>query len=113
MNSPLSSPAPGWSWLRPVLILFITGFLLTIPFMRPAYAATFNPDCTVAQLSADLTTANSNGVADIINLSNACTYGLTSALPQITSQITINGNGATITRNSGNLRILSVSNTGN
>ena len=77
-----------------------------------AQAATFNiPNGDVAGLIAALNTANGNGEADTINLASSGTYILTAVnntssyrgpngLPAITSQITINGNGATIQRSS-------------
>lgn len=77
-----------------------------------ARAATFNiPNGDVAGLIAALNTANGNGEADTINLAASGTYTLmavdnTSAyrgpngLPAIASQITINGNGASIQRSS-------------
>jgi len=63
----------------------------------------------VAALINAITTANGNGEADIINLAADGTYTLTAVdnntdgpngLPSITSEITINGNGATIQRSS-------------
>ena len=67
------------------------------------------PICRIARSSCRIgraiNTANSNPGADVINLAAGSTYELTSVnnltdgsngLPDITSQITINGNGATI-----------------
>jgi hypothetical protein len=72
-----------------------------------ALTATFNvSDGDVAGLIAAINTANANGVADTINLAPGGTYTLTAVnnadngLPIITSEITINGNGATIERSS-------------
>jgi hypothetical protein len=65
----------------------------------------------VATLIADINTANSNGQSNVINLSPS-TYDLLSVnnswygpngLPAITSNLAINGNGATIQRDSGAL----------
>lgn len=72
-----------------------------------AQAATFDlPDGDVAGLIAAINTANTNPGADTINLAPGGTYTLTvvdnpgNGLPIIFSQITINGNGATIQRSS-------------
>jgi CSLREA domain-containing protein len=77
-------------------------------------AATFNiADGDVASLKSAITTANSNGQDDTINLAAKGTYtliatnanGTQDALPAIVNDgghfLTINGNGATITRSSG------------
>jgi hypothetical protein len=84
---------------------------------RPAHAATFNVvEGDVAGLKTAINTANGNDQDDIINLASGSTYTLTTVdndvastdprgyngLPQITGDnghaVTINGNGATITR---------------
>lgn len=80
-----------------------------------AQADTFNiADGDVAGLIVAINTANANGVPDTINLAPGGIYTLTAVdntsagydggsgtgLPIITSQITINGNGATIQRSS-------------
>src|SRR6516225_9744730 len=73
----------------------------------------------VATLIADINTANSNGQSNIINLTQS-TYTLTTinnfwygpdGLPAISSNLTINGNGATIQRASfaDNFRLFYVS----
>lgn len=94
-------------------ILFLTSFMLP----QTAYAQTgmtFNiPDGDVTGLIAAINAANTTGGHDTINLAQAGTYTLTAVnnvsnwegqngLPIITasSQITINGNGATIQRSS-------------
>ena len=74
-------------------------------------AAVFNvSNGDVAGLIAAINTANASAGADTINLAAGGTYTLTavdninngeSGLPAITSEITINGNGATIQRSSG------------
>ena len=65
--------------------------------------------CDVTDLINAINTANDSGGADTINLATGCTYTLTdgpfsangdNGLPSITSQITINGHGATIERSS-------------
>ena len=64
-------------------------------------------DCNAASLVAAIDTANGNGEADTINLLAGCTYTFgvvnnvwygPNALPAITSDITIVGNGAVIER---------------
>jgi len=87
------------------------------------HAATFNPP-DVPTLIANIATANSNGQDNTINLTAGGTYTLTTVnngvagdengLPVIASSghtLTINGNGATITRGSGapNFRFFTVS----
>ena len=91
---------------------------------RVVNAAEFDVDAgDVAGLIAAINTANGNGEADTINLAAGGTYTLTVAdngdngLPVITSEITINGNGATIARSSAvgtpNFRIFRVAADGN
>lgn len=96
----------------------------------PAFAATFNLGCHAdpavngANLANTIASANANGQADIITLTGGCTYMLTSVnnstngdngLPVITSPISIEGNGALITRSvsAPAFRIFYVSATGN
>ncbi len=97
----------------------------------PAYAATITvgPGCTLVQAIQSANTDTSVGGVcttgtaglDIINLPLGGTYsyntafGTYSALPNITSAITIEANGATIQRTSGapNMRIITVTPTGN
>ena len=82
------------------------------------------PAGDVTTLIADITTANANNQADVINLTPGSTYTLTTAsgaLPNIgpdnsltptgvANTLTINGNGATITRDSAatNFRIFNI-----
>lgn len=95
--------------------LFALVFLL---LTCPARAANFViADGDVAALVSAITTANGNGVADEITLAANGTYTLTAAaaagtgLPTITSAITIEGNGATISRSGAapSFRILTIS----
>jgi hypothetical protein len=111
------TPVGGGAWL--LLLLWLV--LLSV---GPARAADFNVNCNVAELIAALTTASSNGEADVINLAAGCDYALTTSnnqavgrdglpryngLPVLTGSITINGNGATIRRASAsNFRLLFV-----
>ncbi|MGB0403574.1 MAG: hypothetical protein ACPGEG_05705, partial [Salibacteraceae bacterium] len=71
-------------------------------------AATQTVSCSAAALITAINTANGNVDHDTITLSSACIYNFTSvdnyiygpnALPVISSEITIIGNGATIYRN--------------
>src|SRR5579884_1833702 len=98
-----TSPTPSKS-IRNVCIC--AALLSLVVAGQPGTAATFNiADGDVAGLIAALNTANGNGQANTINLAAGATYTLTAAvlpdmagLPRITSQMTINGNGATIAR---------------
>ena len=82
---------------------------------HPLSAATLNPTCEVASLLQAFTTATTNTVADTINLPAGCIYTFTTAatsnvdgataLPVIANQVpgldlTVNGNGATLRRDS-------------
>jgi hypothetical protein len=91
------------------------------PIEVESLSTNFNiADGDVAGLIAAIDTANGNGQADTINLAPGGTYTLTvinntdNGLPIITSQITINGNGATIQRSSAvgtpDFRIINASN---
>jgi predicted outer membrane repeat protein len=96
-----------------VMAVLAAAFLWT----SPAYAGTITVDGTTCTLSNAITSANNDSAtggcaagsgADTINLTTDVT--LTSVLPNITSDITIEGNEHTIQRNSGssNFRILFV-----
>lgn len=71
-----------------------------------AHATTVDVPCSVSDLVEAINTANGSLGADTLRLARKCTYKLTSpdaanpanGLPAITSEITIDGNGATITR---------------
>ena len=88
-----------------LLALVIT---LTFPAM-PARAATFTVD-TEAELTSAINSANGNSEADTIIL--AADITLTSALPQITSEITIEGRGFTLDGNN-SCRVLDITSAGN
>ena len=76
-----------------LVVLLSAGLILTTSPVAPAQAADFSVG-TYAELENAITTANSNGVADTITLTNNIT--LTGTLPQITSEITIEGAGYTL-----------------
>jgi DNA-binding beta-propeller fold protein YncE len=94
-----------------ILLAASTVVAVDVVGARPASAATYAVACgagDTATLIADLALANSNSPGTL-NLTANCTYQLTAAkvagdggdgLPVITGAVTINGNGATITRNS-------------
>jgi hypothetical protein len=89
------------------------------PTETPSGAATHTPTptntpttdpCDASNLINAINTANGNEGADTIDLMGVCIYTLTAidnytdgpnGLPSVTSEITINGNGATIERSSG------------
>ena len=94
-------------------------------YLPPARVlATIIVGCDVSELVNAITTANSNGEADVLVLASGCTYSLTAAnqadpdgygpvgLPPITSTLTIQGNGATIRRDSGTFRLFYVAASG-
>ncbi|MGW2701136.1 hypothetical protein [Streptomyces sp. NPDC001340] len=93
--------------------------VLPVPF---AHAATVDVRCSVRDLVEAINTANGSPGADTLQLARKCTYKLTSpdaanpanGLPAITSEITIDGNGARITRakSAPAFRILFVAGTG-
>ncbi|MCI0635459.1 MAG: right-handed parallel beta-helix repeat-containing protein [Actinobacteria bacterium] len=86
-------------------------WVMVVPAAAPAWAATFAVGCgDVAGLIGAIAAANdesANPGPDTIELAAGCTYVLTAplsldtALPQITSDVTIEGNGAIITRGHG------------
>ncbi len=98
----------GWRLLLRGLALLAIILAAQLPVV--AQAAAFSiADGDVAGLIAAINTANATSGADTINLAPGGTYTLTAVdntsagangLPIITSQITINGNGATIQRSS-------------
>ena len=92
-----------------LMVTLLAGMALSAIPLLVARAAEFNVACDVTQLINAINTANGNGEADTINLAAGCPYTLTdgpfladgsNGLPSIASEITINGNGATIERSS-------------
>src|SRR5262245_38398387 len=88
----------------------ITAWLAAAPGTADAatfFVPCFGPNGGAAGLVNAINMANGNGMADTIELAPLCTYTLTTVnnttgepngLPVITSDITIDGNGATIQR---------------
>jgi len=107
-------------------IILSTLFVFTLVSISiPSYAVIFDvPAGDVTALIDSINAANGNMEADDIILTSSSTYILTAidnstdgdnGLPSITTEITINGNGATIRRASDDVaafRILHVSETG-
>ena len=105
-----------------ILSIFI-GLAFALVTLGSVHSAVFNcPAGDVDCLIDSINTANANGAEDTINLEES-TYTLTkvdnyikgpNGLPSITSQIVVNGNGATIKRDSSapQFRIIHVSYTG-
>ena len=105
-------------------VILVTALIATLTLTAPpvpaAHAASIPvTTCNASDLINAINTANSNGESDTITLTAGCTYTLTApnnywygptGLPPITSIITINGNGATILRNtsSSNFRLFYV-----
>ena len=106
----------------PFVGILLVGTVLVAISLSVAHADVVEVGCSVTELIDAINTANSNGQPDTINLAPSCTYTLTTTnnttdgsngLPSITSEITINGNGATIERSSSDLfRIFHVAITG-
>jgi hypothetical protein len=101
-------PAVGGMAVRSGSTRWLLAAGISFCFGVTGWAATFDiADGDVAALIAAVNTANVNGEADTINLSAGGTYILTvvdnttngeNGLPSITTEITINGSGATIER---------------
>jgi ABC-type amino acid transport substrate-binding protein len=105
---------------RLFMLMALALCLLALADVPPADAATINVPCTADGLIGAIEEANANGPnPDTIELAAGCTYALTSVyrenmalptnyaywygpsgLPAIASEITVEGNGATIERSS-------------
>ncbi|WP_329377252.1 hypothetical protein OG625_06645 [Streptomyces sp. NBC_01351] len=109
----------------PAVLGLVAGALVAVP-VPAAHAATVQVRCSVPDLVAAINAANSAPGPDTLRLARKCTYKLTSpdpvtpgnGLPVITSEITIDGRGATIRRDerghkTPKFRILLVGPTGN
>lgn len=105
--------------LRALVIAFLVG--ISSFTASPTNASTINVGCDVNELINAINTANGNPDADILELSAGCEYTLTNVdntdatlgsngLPIITTDITINGNNATIERDSAapNFRLIQI-----
>jgi predicted outer membrane repeat protein len=100
-------------WLRKslvfIVILLVSGLILYVEPLPTVQAATFTiADGDIAGLVQAINTSNNNGqLSNVINLASAGNYTFNSAfnaspesaLPTITSNLVINGNGARIRRN--------------
>lgn len=95
--------------------------LLCLAVFPASAQTTIDVSCDTTELVAAITTANGTPEADTLNLSASCIYSFTtadvtnsdSALPRITTPITINGNGATFTRSGGLFRFFYIASSGN
>jgi hypothetical protein len=111
------------SWPRRLLAVagLAAGAVVTLPAPY-AHAAAVPVSCSVPALVAAINAANDSPGADRLSLARGCTYRLTNpdsanpanGLPVVTSDITIDGRGATIMRDSSApaFRILFVDSTG-
>lgn len=88
-----------------ILVFLCLIFGVTWIALTPVAAASFDIACgDAAGLQAAVTTANSNGQADTINLAGGCTYTLTASLVFSAdggNAVTLNGGGSTIAGGSG------------
>ena len=97
---------------RKLEALCLLGFLAAVCWPETAVGATFTAACSGTTGSASalvtaITRANSAGGSNVVALGRSCVYTLTAVdnywygpngLPPIASNITIDGNGATIAR---------------
>lgn len=108
----------------PAVLALVTGSLVAVP-VQTAHAATVQVPCSVPDLVEAVNTANGTPGPDTLRLAHECTYKLRApdpvhpgnGLPVITSEITIDGRGATIERDGQGrkvpkFRIIYVENTG-
>ncbi len=122
-STPTDTPTPT---VTPTPTDTSTPTITPTPTDTPTPTPTNTPiivTCDVNELINTINIANGSGGADTINLAADCTYTLTTVnndtdgpngLPSITSEITINGNGATIERGSTDpFRIFHVDSGGN
>ncbi|MFG2985510.1 hypothetical protein ACGFYQ_30335 [Streptomyces sp. NPDC048258] len=106
----------------PAVLGLVTGALVAVP-APAAHAATVTVPCSVPDLVAAINAANSSPGPDTLQLARKCTYRLAApdpvspgnGLPEIRSEITIDGRGSTIARDktAPKFRILFVTGTGN
>jgi hypothetical protein len=113
--------------MKPSFFRVIISVLLACMFIfgAQAQAAAVDVACAPAALVAAINAANATPEADTLNLKDGCVYTFTSAadidatlgnsaLPRITTPVTINGNGATLGRDviAPNFRLLRVESSG-
>jgi hypothetical protein len=91
-----------------VLSIGAVATLASATLATPASAATMPVACSQSALQNAVTAANATPGGATLSLAPRCVYQLTSELPAITSQVVVDGNRATITRQSGTFRILTV-----
>ncbi|MFB6615587.1 hypothetical protein ACFCV9_15430 [Streptomyces sp. NPDC056367] len=106
----------------PAVLGLLAGALVAVP-AQAAHAAAVTVPCSVPELVSAINAANASPGPDTIRLAHGCTYRLTApdpgrpgtGLPEISSEITVEGRGATIVRDEGapRFRILFVTVTGN
>ncbi|MDX3538149.1 hypothetical protein PV721_28145 [Streptomyces sp. MB09-01] len=106
----------------PAILGLVAGALVAVP-APAAHAAAVMVRCSVPDLVEAINVANSSPGPDTLRLAHKCTYQLTApdpaspgnGLPEIRSEITIDGRDATITRDkkAPKFRILFVAGTGN
>jgi hypothetical protein len=110
----------GWHLRWRLALTGLVAMVLAAVSVQPAQGATIRVPCSVPSLIGAINTANDTAGADTLNLAGGCTYTLVArdnafnGLPVITTDITINGGGATITRaaSAPGFRILAVSSAG-
>ncbi|MCL4878325.1 MAG: hypothetical protein KJ064_16810 [Anaerolineae bacterium] len=101
-----------WLYDGSIIAYFTENERSTVQYIETPQYAVHAPTCTsnpttASDLISDITTANGTSEADTICLTESATYTFTTAhiplnaLPVITSEITIIGNGATLTRQVG------------
>ena len=90
----------------PLAAVFVSALALASS-AAPASAADFDASCNPESLKTAIRSANTAAGPDVVRLSRGCTYELANpdngwygqtGLPPIASDVTIEGNGATITR---------------
>lgn len=103
-------------WLRKALCVSVVAVGLVWSIVPPAHAATIPVGCSVSELITAINTANATPEADTLELSTGCLYALTAVnntgetygpngLPVVVGDLTLNGNGATLTRAEGAPRL--------
>ena len=81
--------------------------LFAVMLAAPAGAEPVSVDCNAPNLTTRINQANANPGTDKLVLAKKCTYVLLTALPPIADSVVIDGNGATLLRNSpGQFRLL-------